>query len=296
MTLLELQRRMAEDVRRPLTPEFRSQGVTENELSAADSEPRYIKPSATLTSFERLEIYNRQYWLRMIDAVSEDYPALNAVLGAKRFDAMIIAYLQDNPSTSFTLRNLGRNLPVWLDQHPELTGKRHVLAIDVAALEWAYVEAFDSAAIAPMSASDIDQVGPSTVLALQPHLQLVRLRYAVDELVLAIHRNAPEAEIVSGAARLRDRRPTICVPKMRRSPIHLAVHRYEDSVYYLRLTPEEYCLLSAIRSGRSVAAAVELAAATSDCDADRLATCIQDAFTHMSELGWIVASNIQIEP
>ena len=37
---------------------------------------RYIKPNDRLTSFERLEIYNRQYWFRVIAAVSEDFPAL----------------------------------------------------------------------------------------------------------------------------------------------------------------------------------------------------------------------------
>ena len=41
----------------------------------------YIKPSSLLTSFERLEIYNRQYWFRVTATVAEDSPALNVVLG-----------------------------------------------------------------------------------------------------------------------------------------------------------------------------------------------------------------------
>ena len=66
-----------------------------------------IKPNDRLTSFERLEIYNRQYWFRLMAGFAEDFPGLHAVLGGRRFDAMAKAYLIDCPSQSFTLRNLG---------------------------------------------------------------------------------------------------------------------------------------------------------------------------------------------
>src|ERR1700693_2057808 len=103
MNLLELQRRMSEDVRRPLTTDFEMQTITEEGISTAEIAASYVKPNPLLTSFERLEIYNRQYWFRVIGAVSEDFPALNAVLGEKVFDRLVLAYLRENPSTSFTL-------------------------------------------------------------------------------------------------------------------------------------------------------------------------------------------------
>jgi hypothetical protein len=123
MNLLELQRRMSEDVRRPLTPDFEMQAELDDGRSMSDVAASYVKPNDVLTSFERLEIYNRQYWFRVIGAVSEDFPALAAVLGAKRFDALVLAYLKENPSTSFTLRNLGARLPLWLQDHPEFSGR-----------------------------------------------------------------------------------------------------------------------------------------------------------------------------
>src|ERR1700684_1839632 len=127
MNLLELQRRMAEDVRRPLTADFGMQQETEEGLSISQLAEGYVKPNDRLTSFERLEIYNRQYWFRVIAAVSEDFPALATVLGPKRFNSLLIAYLKENPSTSFTLRNLGRNLPMWLARHPGIRPARHPL-------------------------------------------------------------------------------------------------------------------------------------------------------------------------
>ena len=66
MNLLELQRRMAEDVRRPLTADYEMQSVADDGRPTADIAASYISPNDRLTSFERLEIYNRQYWFRLI--------------------------------------------------------------------------------------------------------------------------------------------------------------------------------------------------------------------------------------
>ena len=118
MNLLELQRRMSQDVMRPLTPDFEMRASTEQGLETAEIAAGYIKPNSHLTSFERLEIYNRQYWFRVIAAVEEDFPALNAVLGQEMFDALTLAYLRESPSTSFSLRNLGARLPAWEATRP----------------------------------------------------------------------------------------------------------------------------------------------------------------------------------
>src|SRR5260370_32290524 len=52
----------------------------------------FRSPSATLSSVERLEIYNRQYWFRLYDSFEEDFPGLKAVLGQKRFERLMRAY------------------------------------------------------------------------------------------------------------------------------------------------------------------------------------------------------------
>src|SRR5208283_5757635 len=89
-----------------------------------------------LTSFERLEIYNRQYWFRVLDAFSDDFPGLRAVLGDRRFDALAKHYLTDCPSRSFTMRDLGSRLESWLRRHPRYAPGRLKLAVDMVRLEW----------------------------------------------------------------------------------------------------------------------------------------------------------------
>ena len=74
----------------------------------------FIAPNSRLSAFERLEIYNRQYWFRVLGALAEDFPALRAVVGGSAFEALSIAYLTAHPSRSFSLRNLGLMLAEWL--------------------------------------------------------------------------------------------------------------------------------------------------------------------------------------
>ena len=286
MTLLELQRRMAEDVRRPLTADYEMRQTTDDGASVGAISASYISPNDRLSSFERLEIYNRQYWFRLISAVSEDFPTLNALLGSERFDPLILSYLNENPSTSWTLRDLGAKLPSFLEAHPELTGRRHRLAVDVARLEWAYVDAFDRKHRTPLTAEDAQEIGPESRISLQPHVQLLVLSYPVDSLVLTLKKRAPEAEIVSSAASRRESQTRLKLPAMRQERIWLAVHRFDDSIYYRRIDRETFLLLSALRSGATVSKAVALAFDKTKLNAEAQANLLRDSCEHASELGW----------
>lgn len=294
MNLLELQRRMSHDVRRPLDADFAMQQHTEEGESVSELADTYVKPNDLLTSFERLEIYNRQYWFRVIGAVSEDFPALAAVMGKRRFDALVIAYLRENPSVSFTLRNLGDRLPKWLKDHPEFAPARHALLVDVARLEWAYVESFDRAAVPPLTQEEFAGFDGDSKLSLQPHLQLLDLKYPVDELVLAVHKEKPESDVMSNAVTERKQGTRIRLPQMRRSAIYLAVHRFDNSVYYRRIDHEAWLLLSALQSRRTLAEAIEVAFAASKLSPEEQAQRIQSYFSHAAELGWFCSKHLDI--
>ena len=286
MNLLELQRRMAEDVMRPLTPDFRMQNSTSDGTSTHELAESYIKPNDLLSSSDRLEIYNRQYWFRVMAAIAEDYPGLLAVLGEETFDKLVLAYLKENPSTSFTLRNLGSKLPRWLEDHSEFAPRRHDLLIDVAKLEWAYVESFDSASLSPLSELDISELTAESRLSLQPHLQLLDLRYPVDKLILAVHRETAPAEVASNAASEHKHKSQKRLPVMRRSVIHLAIHRFENNVYYRRIDREAFLLLSSLQGGATLGVAIKTAFNESALSATEQAQKIQEYFTHAAGLGW----------
>jgi len=118
-----------------------------------------VKPNSRLSSFERLEIYNRSYWSRVLDAFSEDFPGVRALLGAKQFDRLRRRYLVECPSESFTMRNLGRNLAAWMERNPELAGPHYGIALEMARLEWAEIDAFDGPELPPFTSGAVGYAG-----------------------------------------------------------------------------------------------------------------------------------------
>ena len=114
----------------PLTADEQMRARRADGRSMSEVAESFIAPNSRLTAFERLEIYNRQYWFRILGALAEDFAALSAVIGARAFERLSIAYLSAHPSRSFTLRNLGSHLPEWLAaQSAAIAGRRHGLLL-----------------------------------------------------------------------------------------------------------------------------------------------------------------------
>src|ERR1700721_2202581 len=111
MTLAELQKRAAAAIMAPLT---RTDAIAIKWRREADA---LIRPNRNMAPLERLEIYSRSYWFRILDSLYDDFPGLAAALGQRNFNRLSRAYLTERPSQSFSLRNLGAGLEDWLRQH-----------------------------------------------------------------------------------------------------------------------------------------------------------------------------------
>jgi len=293
MDLAELQREMAAAIMQPLTGDEGMRAWTADGRQMHSVAESFIAPNSRLTAFERLEIYNRQYWFRVLGSLREDFPALRAVIGGRRFDTLSAAYLSEHPSRSFTLRNLGSQLPLWLATHPEQAGRRYRLAVDVARIEWAYVEAFDSAERPPLNLEQIETLDGGSRLALQPHLRLVALDYPADDLVLELHRREKRQTSEAGVEHEDVREMPVKLPPLRRRATWLAAHRLDLSVYYRRLDREEFQMLVAIREGRGLGEAIESGFADSQIPEGSRAEQVRKWFGTWAELGWICAAELE---
>jgi hypothetical protein len=292
MRLKALQRTMARAVMQPLTSAERMQRTAPDGQLMRRYAERFIKPNDRLTSFERLEIYNRQYWFRVLSSMIEDFPGLRAVLGDQRFDAMCKAYLVDCPSRSFTLRNLGAQLESWLRKHPRWAGPKQALALDIARLEWADIEAFDGAAEPALRPENLDgDPGANLRLKLQPYVGLLDLKYPVDDLLLAVRKEDEDTDFASNAFQERHKRKRVqAVAKLKPAAIFLAVHRVDDSVYFRRIEREEFAILSALRDGKTLGKAIEAAFKKGKVPVQERATLVQQWFQNWSTLGWFCSS------
>ncbi len=269
--LIDFQRTIASALMRPLTRQ-------DNLRRGADAAIALVKPNAQLSSAERLEIYARSYWSRLLDAFGEDFPGLRAVLGREMFERLRRQYLGECPSVSFTLRDLGRRLPKWLAAHPEFGG---ALAEEMARLEWAEIESFDAADLTPLTVQQVTSLVPESTLWLQPHLQLVQAGSEVDRLLLQVR-----TQIKAGRRPRCFRRQRLAAAQSAQ-PIYLAVHRPELMVHYKRLDREMFELLAALSAGMNLGDAIEAAYAGSALDSTQASQHIQQSFALFAALGWL---------
>jgi hypothetical protein len=139
-----------------------------------------------LSAAVRLGIYRRMYHRRLISALADNYPTLRAVLGPHGFEEVVTRYVQAFPPAHPSLRDAGRRLPAFLDEHPH---DRPWLA-DLARLEWARVDVFDGPDASPLLLEDVRALGPDRLAMLPmqfaPSHAMVRAGYEVDEVWRAV--------------------------------------------------------------------------------------------------------------
>ena len=283
------QQRMAAAVMAPLTSRWTMAHRRPDGTSMDREAAGFVKPNARLTSFERLEIYNVQYWLRVMASLTEDFPGLEAVLGRTRFEDLARAYLAECPSRSFTLRNLGSRLEPWLRANPGRIEPLGELALDMVRLEWAHLEAFDQAHLPVLGPGDLDRLDAAARLFLQPHLRLLHLGYPVDDLLVEVRAEGRAGDTPGNSAVAARRRRVVRRAAARtREEVFLAVHRHQDTVYYKRLAPEAWRLLQALAAGAPLGDAIEAGFAGSDLpEADR-PDFLREAFRTWARFGWFV--------
>jgi hypothetical protein len=279
--LLELQRRFMTALREPIYGDSRERSelpVRSGEVSSTfvATAEALIAPSATLEPTERLELYHRQYWYRLLDSIAEDFPALRLLLGDEEFWRLIEAYLEEVPSRSFTLRHLGRSLADFVVAHPALVA-HPAHAEDLARLEYAVCAAFEAAEHAPVRAEELSRAR----LRLQPHLQLLAVRTPADTL----WRRADEERALGRLG-----------PPAEQPRRFVAVYREGLTLRVERLPRAAYAILLALAETGSLELAMERVAGTRLLRRRREASRVAEWFTTWVSRGWLVTATPELRP
>ncbi len=292
LSLREIQSIMISVVMNPLTNDQRMAPTLADNRSSKELTCSIIKPNDRLTSVERIEIYNRQYWFRVIDCLYDDFPGLRAIVGERRFYDLIIAYLNKYPSVSYTLRNLGSHLPQFIREEPSWVGKYSRAALDMAKFEWAQIVAFDGPALSPLAPEMLANKDPADIkLGLQPYLTILKLHYPLDDFVIALKKSEAQRSEASSERR-KENTPLVRIKLPRAQVIYLGVHRLENSLYYKRLEKPAYQLLSAIQQGATLQQACDKSSASfskEQRESGEAQQFIQEWFANWSMLRWFVA-------
>ncbi len=284
--LIELQKLTASVIMQPLAPGFRSSSTFIDGRPNSEVAAEFIKPNDRLKPFERLAIYNKQYWFRLIDVLYDDYPGLKTILGRLKFNRLITAYLQQYPSDSYTLRNLGDRLGKFIAEHPQLTEPRTDLCSEMFAFEWAQIVAFDGPVNPPLSIDDLLGSDPKKLrLGVQPYISLLHLHWPLDDFAIALKRSELRGEASNAVDAPSQAKQSKNTQLPARQEIFVAVHRLNNDLYYKRLEPNAYALLISLRNGKTLAAAVATTIRQSGVDSAWTAN-IQSWFNDWTQLGW----------
>lgn len=292
LTLKETQKLMASCVFNPLTSDFNmSQRLLSGE-SIEEISRIIISPNDRLSAFDRLQIYNRQYWYRLTDCLYDDYPGMRAIIGNKQFYDLSCVYLTKYPSKNFSLSELGKHLCEFISHNPQWGGKRQNAFLEMARFEWAQVVAFDREFLPPLNLASLTGLDPSKIkFRLQPYITLLELNYPFDDFFIALKKNeSSHSESVAQRDLSKSKLDgKLALPKKKR--IWLAVHRLNNLLYYKRLEEPAFVLLSEIQKGRTVSQACEFL--ISDYFTKHplidLSDSVQRWFSEWAMLNWFVA-------
>jgi hypothetical protein len=240
-------------------------GNTSPEFRAAAE--RLIAPSATMAPVERLELYHRQYWYRLLDSIAEDFPALRRLLGDAAFWSLLEAYLEAAPPSSFTLRHLGGGLADFIAAHPSVV-VHPTHAEDLARLEYALCLAFEAGARPPIDPSELGRGR----LALQPHVLHLALRTPAE----VLWRRASSGRRL-GALRARTRHAARFV----------AVFRDGDELRVERISKLAHAILQALERSCELAPALALLEAEPGLVRPRDAAHVNTWFATWVSRGWL---------
>lgn len=224
-----------------------------------------VQGDRLLDAYGRLDIYADMYFLRLRDALVEDFPVTLGLLGEEASHDLVVDYLDRCPPDSPTLRDLGARLPAFLRQHPIAQGRGWLA--ELAALEWARADVFDRADAPPLAFDDLRAVRPERFgdvpLTAIFALAIVPVGFAVDETWRQITAEAPASR---------------CRPE----PGALLVWRRDGEVRHRRATDTEREVLDLLVAGTTF---VQVCARLGERRDD--ATAAQTAFEVLSR--WLQA-------
>jgi hypothetical protein len=204
-----------------------------------------ILPSRTLSPIERVEIYRGQYLLRMEEALLNDYPVLEHLLGHAAFERLVAAYVKKHPSRSYSLNHMKERLPEFIAAKSSGVPRARVaVAADLARLERAVAQVFDDPATPVLTAEDARAFSRGSAARwerarIRPiaALRLLELSYPVNDYFISVKEESEH-------------------PPLRKKANWIVVFRREFRVFRLPLSEPAYRLLSALAAGKPLGAAV----------------------------------------
>lgn len=235
-------------ITRPIDEKSAMQPYSPAGVLMEEEAKQYIIPSPTLRPAQRIQIYNQQYWWRLLSTLHESFPFLTRLFGYQSFNQSIgIPYLDKNPPNHWSLNLLGSRLTDWIKR--EYKGEDHKLVYDAAALDWAYDASFVAPFFPTIDASLLseNQKLLSTVLYLQPYVVLFKMEYDLFSFRLDFLKQDPDYWLTHDFP-----------PLTKDKTYYFVLYRNRgNAICYQEIYKEEWMLLNRFNEGSSIESACQ---------------------------------------
>lgn len=284
-SLQSTQEWFASMITRPLAKNESIHSTAPNGKLIAEEAARHIVPSPTLLPHQRLQIYNQQYWWRLLNTLHANFPFITRLFGYQAFNEKIgIPYLHQCPPNHWSLPLLGERLPSWIANNYKKPDKP--LILNATHLDWAFTASLIAPQHPPLDLGRLAQENPTLLLTtpffLQSHIHLFQWDYdllAFRELFLQQtvdywmeHRFPP-------------------LPKRKSS--HYALYRtLKNNHAWREMTKGESFLLQLFQKGSSVEEACATIEKQESALYEEVASNLQTWIQGWTRLGWLTLERI----
>ena len=243
-----------------------------------DDIERLILPSNEMSSLDRIQIYGRAYFGRLVECLRAQFPAVRHAISDEAFDGLAYGYLIQNPSRNYTLGTLGDSFDTFLETtrpaRSEGSDEDDLdiadFLIDLSRLERTYSDVFNGQ-------------GPEGQVWLRPEdlegmtvEQFARCHLIPYECVRLLEFRFPVHEYASAIRQGIE--PVPPVPR----PVLLVVTRRDYVVRRYEINRQQFDLLSSLVRRDSIGEALESLVSNFESDLPSLTAAVRSWFREWS--------------
>jgi hypothetical protein len=169
-------------------PDRANEGLRDKARLAPGMAEAFVHGDGHLSAVERIDIHPNAYFYRLLDCLTEEFPATMAVAGDENFAALVREYLLKYPPTEPSILYAGRYLADFLSDHP--FGERWPFIAELAGLERAILDVFHAADAPALRADALravpSQHWPALELRTHPTVKIIDGEWRVTDLLYAV--------------------------------------------------------------------------------------------------------------
>lgn len=181
----------------------------------------------------RLGIYHEGYFLRLLEGLSRDFPAVKKLAGEEKFEELGCEYIRNFPSQYFSVRYMGQHFAKFLANSPNLDP----IWAEMSIFEWALENATDTKDAPTVSFEEMKSINPESWSLLtfetHPSLEILPLSYQIPPLWQHLLQNDQKPSDLN-------RQP---------NPTYWLIWRFNRKSYFRPLDENQHWMIRAIQKG-----------------------------------------------